>query len=144
MLISENEGICGFCPTVSPHVAKSICNFIFNNLDAFGHLPTESVSSKRIYRHNRKLQGDKSAGRGYFRNNDWRHPDVFGEKIVVRVIGIDTPELNDKREEIKATAIKAKEELEKLLTSWKKIVLYNLALLLAVAVEINILDCWQV
>ncbi len=71
-------------------------------------------------------------------------PDVFGEKIVVRVIGIDTPELNDKREERKATAIKAKEELEKLLTSWKKIVLYNLALLLAVAVEINILDCWQV
>ena len=63
---------------------------------------------------------------------------------MVRVIGIDTPELNDKREERKATAIKAKEELEKLLTSWKKIVLYNLALLLAVAVEINILDCWQV
>mgnify|MGYP002521187713 FL=1 len=53
-------------------------------------------------------------------------PDVFGEEIAVRIRGIDTPELNDKREEIKAIAIKAKEELEKLLTSGKKIVLYNL------------------
>ena len=53
-------------------------------------------------------------------------PDVFGEEIAVRIRGIDTPELNDKREEIKAIAIKAKEELEKLLYSGKKIVLYNL------------------
>ena len=53
-------------------------------------------------------------------------PDVFGEEIAVRIRGIDTPELNDKREEIKAIAIKAKEELEKLLTSGRKIVLYNL------------------
>ena len=60
-------------------------------------------------------------------------PDVWplsacgvGEEIAVRIRGIDTPELNDKREEIKAIAIKAKEELEKLLTSGKKIVLYNL------------------
>lgn len=53
-------------------------------------------------------------------------PDVFGEEIAVRIRGIDTPELNDKREEIKAIAIKAKEELERLLTSGKKIVLYNL------------------
>ena len=53
-------------------------------------------------------------------------PDVFGEEIAVRIRGIDTPELNDKREEVKAIAIKAKEELEKLLTSGRKIVLYNL------------------
>ena len=53
-------------------------------------------------------------------------PDVFGKEIAVRIRGIDTPELNDKREEIKAIAIKAKEELEKLLYSGKKIVLYNL------------------
>ena len=53
-------------------------------------------------------------------------PDVFGKEIAVRIRGIDTPELNDKREEIKAIAIKAKEELEKLLNSGKKIILYNL------------------
>lgn len=53
-------------------------------------------------------------------------PDVFGEEIAVRIRGIDTPELNDKREEIKAIAIKAKEELEKLLYSGKKIILYDL------------------
>ena len=53
-------------------------------------------------------------------------PDVFGKYIAVRIRGIDTPELNDKREEIKAIAIKAKEELEKLLNSGKKIILYNL------------------
>ena len=53
-------------------------------------------------------------------------PDVFGKEIAVRIRGIDTPELKDEREEIKAIAIKAKEELEKLLYSRKKIILYNL------------------
>lgn len=53
-------------------------------------------------------------------------PDVFGKNIAVRIRGIDTPELNDKREEIKTIAIKAKEELEKLFNSDYKIVLYNL------------------
>lgn len=38
-------------------------------------------------------------------------PDVFGKNIAVRIRGIDTPELNDKREEIRNIAIKAKEEL---------------------------------
>ena len=38
-------------------------------------------------------------------------PDVFGEEIAVRIRGIDTPELNDSREEIRNIAIKAKEEL---------------------------------
>lgn len=53
-------------------------------------------------------------------------PDVFGKNIAVRIRGIDTPELNDKREEIKTIAIKAKEELEKLLLNSKNITLYNL------------------
>lgn len=53
-------------------------------------------------------------------------PDVFGNNIAVRIRGIDTPELNDKREEIRKISIQAKEELEKLLTSGQKAVLYNL------------------
>ena len=53
-------------------------------------------------------------------------PDVFGKEIAVRIRGIDTPELNDKREEIRKISIQAKEELEKLLTSGEKIILYNL------------------
>lgn len=53
-------------------------------------------------------------------------PDVFGKNIAVRIRGIDTPELNDKREEIKTIAIKAKEELKKLLLNSKNITLYNL------------------
>ena len=53
-------------------------------------------------------------------------PDVFGKEIAVRIRGIDTPELNDKREEIRNIAIKAKEELEKLFNSGNKIILYNL------------------
>ena len=52
--------------------------------------------------------------------------DVFGKEIAVRIRGIDTPELNDKREEIRNIAIKAKEELEKLFKSGNKIILYNL------------------
>lgn len=67
-------------------------------------------------------------------------PDVFGKNIAVRIRGIDTPELNDKREEIRKISIQAKEELEKLFNSGDasqkdaigdsgqkpKIVLYNL------------------
>ena len=44
-------------------------------------------------------------------------PDVFGKEIAVRIRGIDTPELNDKREEIRKISIQAKEELEKLFNS---------------------------
>lgn len=44
-------------------------------------------------------------------------PDVFGKNIAVRIRGIDTPELNDSREEIRKISIQAKEELEKLFNS---------------------------
>lgn len=53
-------------------------------------------------------------------------PDVLGEELAVRIRGIDTPELNDKREKIKKISIQAKEELEKLLYSGEKVVLYDL------------------
>ena len=53
-------------------------------------------------------------------------PDVFGKNIAIRIRGIDTPELNDSREEIRKISIQAKEELEKLLTSGEKVILYNL------------------
>lgn len=60
-------------------------------------------------------------------------PDVFGKNIAVRIRGIDTPELNDSREEIRKISIQAKEELEKLLFNGNaksgqkpKITLYNL------------------
>ena len=53
-------------------------------------------------------------------------PDVFGKEIAVRIRGIDTPELNDSREEIRKISIQAKEELEKLLLNGKNIILYNL------------------
>ena len=53
-------------------------------------------------------------------------PDVFGKNIAVRIRGIDTPELNDKREEIRKISIQAKEELERLLYSGNKIILYDL------------------
>ena len=60
-------------------------------------------------------------------------PDVFGKNIAVRIRGIDTPELNDSREEIRKISIQAKEELERLLLNGNansgqkpKITLYNL------------------
>ena len=53
-------------------------------------------------------------------------PDVFGEEIAVRIRGIDTPELNDERDEIQKISIQAKEELERLLYSGEKVVLYDL------------------
>ena len=53
-------------------------------------------------------------------------PDVFGKNIAVRIRGIDTLELNDKKEEIRKISIQAKEELERLLYSGNKIILYDL------------------
>lgn len=53
-------------------------------------------------------------------------PDVFGDNIAVRIRGIDTPEKSDDREHIKKIALEAKAELERLLSSSKKIVLYDL------------------
>ena len=53
-------------------------------------------------------------------------PDVFGKEIAVRIRGIDTPELNDEREYIRKISIQAKEELERLLYSGEKVVLYDL------------------
>ena len=53
-------------------------------------------------------------------------PEVFGKEIAIRIRGIDTPELDDSRKEIKEIAYKAKFELEDLLYSSKKIVLYDL------------------
>lgn len=53
-------------------------------------------------------------------------PEVFGKEIAVRIRGIDTPELNDRRKNIKEIAYKAKLELEQILFSAKKITLYNL------------------
>ena len=52
--------------------------------------------------------------------------DVFGSEIAVRIRGIDTPEKNDERENIRKIALEAHRELQKLLTSGKKIELYNL------------------
>ena len=53
-------------------------------------------------------------------------PEVFGKEIAVRIRGIDTPEKSDDREHIKKIALEAKAELERLLSSSKKIVLYDL------------------
>lgn len=52
-------------------------------------------------------------------------PDVFGKEISVRIRGIDTPELKDKRPEIKEKALKARDVLEELLSKGN-ITLYNI------------------
>ena len=53
-------------------------------------------------------------------------PDVFGKNIAVRIRGIDTPEKNDEREEIRAIAYQSKQELTDLLLNGEQVVLYNL------------------
>lgn len=53
-------------------------------------------------------------------------PDLVGSKISIRIYGIDTPEKNDVRPEIRDLAMKAREYTEKRLNSAKKIELKNL------------------
>lgn len=44
-----------------------------------------------------------------FRCNIDGWPGIVGERMMIRILGIDTPELRDKRPEIKALALKAKQ-----------------------------------
>ena len=53
-------------------------------------------------------------------------PAIIGDNISVRLSGIDTPEMTDKRPEVKALAIKAREVLKQILHKAKKIELTEL------------------
>jgi len=55
---------------------------------------------------------------------DW--PNIIGERIGIRVNGIDTPEMRDKRPEIKALAQQAKQFVVERLRSAKTIELRNM------------------
>jgi endonuclease YncB( thermonuclease family) len=44
-----------------------------------------------------------------FRANIAGYPPIIGERVSIRIAGIDTPELRDKREAVKALARKAKQ-----------------------------------
>ncbi|WP_420246096.1 MULTISPECIES: thermonuclease family protein [unclassified Maridesulfovibrio] len=53
-------------------------------------------------------------------------PPLIGKKIGIRVAGIDTPEMRDKRIEIKALAVKARDYVRAVLAQAKVIELRNL------------------
>ncbi len=55
---------------------------------------------------------------------DW--PPVAGEKVSVRLYGIDTPEVSDKVIEVRDFAKAARDHLKKMLTTAKKVELRNL------------------
>lgn len=48
-------------------------------------------------------------------------PSIIGENIGIRLDGIDTPELTDKRQEIKSIALEAKEYVRRKVSTAKKI-----------------------
>lgn len=53
-------------------------------------------------------------------------PPIIGHKIGIRLYGIDTPELHDKRVEIRALANRAKDSLSKKLQKAKKVTITNI------------------
>jgi len=53
-------------------------------------------------------------------------PAIIGENILVRLSHVDTPEITDKRPEVKTLAIKAREVLKQILHDAKKIELTEL------------------
>lgn len=61
-----------------------------------------------------------------FRCNIEGYPSIIGERIGIRVNGIDTPEMRDKRPHIKKLAQKAKQFAVELLRSSKPIELRNM------------------
>ncbi|MCP4648625.1 MAG: thermonuclease family protein [PVC group bacterium] len=61
-----------------------------------------------------------------FRCNIKGYPAIIGEHIGIRVAGVDTPEMRDKRPDIKALAQKAKQYTVKRLREGKVIELRNM------------------
>lgn len=61
-----------------------------------------------------------------FRCDLANYPPIIGENIGIRVNGIDTPEMRDKRPEIKALAVKARDYVRKLFAKAQSIELKNL------------------
>ncbi len=53
-------------------------------------------------------------------------PPIIGERIEIRVRGIDCPEMTDPRDSVRAIAIKAKVFTDSVVRSAKKIVLYDM------------------
>jgi endonuclease YncB( thermonuclease family) len=53
-------------------------------------------------------------------------PSIIGENIGIRLDGIDTPEITDKRQEIKSIALEAKEYVQRKVSAAKKIEIDNL------------------
>lgn len=61
-----------------------------------------------------------------FRCNLQGYPPIAGERIGIRINGIDTPEMRDSRPAIKALARKAKQHTVQCLREGKQIVLRNM------------------
>lgn len=61
-----------------------------------------------------------------FRVNIIGYPEILGSNIRIRIGGIDTPELRDKRQPIKLLAIKAREFSKAMLRNGKSIILKNI------------------
>jgi len=61
-----------------------------------------------------------------FRANIAGYPPIIGERIGIRIAGIDSPELKDKRPDVKAKALEAKQYTVKRLREGKKIELLEL------------------
>jgi len=55
-----------------------------------------------------------------------QYPPIAGQKISIRIFGIDTPEMKDKNPQVKALAVKAKEFVKTRLTTAKTIELRNM------------------
>ena len=53
-------------------------------------------------------------------------PDIIGKNMGIRIYGIDTPEMRDKRKNIKALAVKARDYVRGRLLNASKVTLKNL------------------
>ena len=61
-----------------------------------------------------------------FRCTIANYPAIIGEEISVRVAGIDTPEMKDKRPEVKALAVKARDYVRQRLSGASVVELRNI------------------
>ncbi len=61
-----------------------------------------------------------------FKVNLQGYPPIAGERIGIRINGIDTPEMRDKRPEVKALARKAKQYTVQRLREGQQIILHNM------------------
>jgi micrococcal nuclease len=98
----------------------------FLSLALFLFLATSAIAGSKIYGEVLVSEVTSIYDGDTFRCNLSGYPPIIGERIAIRINGIDTPEMRDNRPRVKALARKAKQYTVQRLREGRQITLRNM------------------